>query len=262
MRRWLPGVLVAVAFGSLVWLERCRALRPMTESKLRRDLRNLAVASAAGAVVALCESPVAQHLAARVERSGWGLVPALGLPDAAAVLLLDYSLYGWHVLTHRVPFLWRFHAPHHVDLDMDASTALRFHFGEILLSVPYRAAQVVLIGVRPGALAFWQTALFLSILFHHSNVRLPLGVERVLGWFIMSPRLHGIHHAACYEDLNSNWSSGLTIWDRLHGTLKTAPRQREITIGVPGYDRADQVTLPKVLAMPFRPGEFNPATPP
>jgi hypothetical protein len=87
--------------------------------------------------------------------------------------MMDYTLYLWHVLTHRVPFLWRFHAVHHIDLDLDASTALRFHFGELAVSVLYRAAQVVLIGVDTEALTCWQMFLSLSILFHHSNLRLP-----------------------------------------------------------------------------------------
>jgi hypothetical protein len=96
------------------------------------------------------------------------------------VALLDYSLYVWHILVHKVPFLWRFHQPHHVDLDRDASTALRFHFGEILRSVPWRAAQIVVIGVPPLTLPVWQTATLVEILFHHSNVELPVEVERWL----------------------------------------------------------------------------------
>src|SRR6185295_3873165 len=132
--------------------------------------------------------------AAAVERRRIGLVPALGLPAwigvALAVVLLDYTLYLWHVLTHRVPFLWRFHLVHHVDLDLDASTALRFHFAELVISVPFRAAQILLIGVSPLAFSVWQTLLMLSILFHHSNVRLPVEVERRLNLLFVTPRMH------------------------------------------------------------------------
>ena len=108
----------------------------------------------------------------------------------APVIMMDYTLYCWHVLIHRVPALWRFHAVHHVDLDMDASTALRFHFGEMAMSVPYRAAQVAMIGVSPRALSIWQALLFLSVMFHHSNVRLPRSFERWLVRFIVTPRMH------------------------------------------------------------------------
>src|SRR5215208_1822575 len=103
---------------------------------------------------------------------------------------MDYTLYLWHMLTHRVPALWRFHQVHHCDLDMDASTALRFHFAEMAISVPYRAAQVAVLGVAPRPLSIWQTFLFVSILFHHSNLRLPLWLERRLSWMIVTPRMH------------------------------------------------------------------------
>jgi sterol desaturase/sphingolipid hydroxylase (fatty acid hydroxylase superfamily) len=156
------------------------------------------------------------------------------------------------VLVHRVPWLWRFHKVHHVDLDLDASTALRFHFGEMAISTIWRAAQVRALGVSPLALSVWQTALLLSILFHHSNVELPLALERRLGRFIVTPRMHGIHHSIVREETDSNWSSGLTIWDRLHGTLRLGIPQEEITIGVPSYRDPREVVLPEVLRMPFR----------
>ena len=97
---------------------------------------------------------------------------------AAAILLLDYTLWHWHWVNHRVAFFWRFHSVHHVDRDMDASTALRFHFGELGMSVVFRALQIVVIGADPFSIAIYQTLLFAAILFHHSNTRLPIGLER------------------------------------------------------------------------------------
>jgi sterol desaturase/sphingolipid hydroxylase (fatty acid hydroxylase superfamily) len=170
-----------------------------------------------------------------------------------AVVALDYTLYLWHVLTHRVPFLWRFHQVHHVDLDLDASTAIRFHFGEMALSVPWRAAQVLVLGVSPRALALWQKLTLIEILFHHSNLELPLEVERWLCCFVVTPRMHGIHHSIVEEEINSNWSSGLTLWDFLHGTLRLDVPQDEIIIGVPAYRKPEELTLPNLLAMPFAP---------
>jgi sterol desaturase/sphingolipid hydroxylase (fatty acid hydroxylase superfamily) len=256
----LSAPLVVGAFGLLVWLERRRPLRRAVEPKLRREARNLAVAAAGAAALRVTEKPVADRLTALVERRRWGLLKLFRLPAwlevALAVVLLDYTLYLWHVLTHRVPFLWRFHVVHHVDLDLDASTALRFHFAELAVSVPWRAGQILLIGVSPLALSAWQTLLFLSILFHHSNVELPVGVERRLNPFVVTPRMHGIHHSAVKEETNSNWSSGLTLWDRLHGTLKLNVPQDEITIGVPAYRDPEEVGLVDILKMPF--GEERP----
>jgi sterol desaturase/sphingolipid hydroxylase (fatty acid hydroxylase superfamily) len=252
---WLSAPLIVGAFGLLVWLERRRPLRQNVEPKLRRESRNLAVATVGAVALQLTERPLIEKLTVLAERRRWGLLRLLRLPSwleaALALMLMDYTLYLWHVLTHRVPSLWRFHVAHHVDLDLDASTALRFHFAELVLSVPFRAAQVLALGVTPLSFSVWQTFLFLSIMFHHSNVRLPLEVERKLNRLIVTPRMHGIHHSIVREETDSNWSSGLTIWDRLHGTLRLNVPQEEITIGVPAYRRPEEVELPKVLAMPF-----------
>ena len=253
---WLGGALVVGACAAALVLEHRRPLRRETESKLRRDLRNLSVAALSAATLQVLEKPVVEPLARVVERRRWGLVPQLGLPrpleDAAAILLMDYTLYVWHVWTHKVPFLWRFHLVHHADLDCSASTAIRFHFGEMALSVPYRAAQVLVIGTSPRALRLWQRLVLLSITFHHSNLRLPRELERALVGVIVTPRMHGIHHSVVVEEADSNWSSGLTIWDRLHGTLRLDVSQEDLTIGVEGYATPEDVTFSRLVALPFR----------
>ncbi len=242
--------------AGLVYLERRRPLRSERESKFRRNSRNLAVAALGALTVNLLEVPIVRPLARLAERKRCGLLKRIGLPRPleilAAMLLMDYTIYFWHILTHRVPFLWRFHAVHHVDLDLDASTALRFHFGELAVSVPYRAAQVVLIGVDPEALAYWQTFLSLSILFHHSNVRLSRTVESALSRIFVTPRMHGIHHSNKTLEANSNWSSGLALWDRIHHTFRDDVPQQAIHIGVKGIDSEDRVRLPEILTQPFR----------
>lgn len=252
---WLSAPLVLGAFGLLLWLERRRPLRDVVEAKFTRNARNLAVAGAGALALQITERPIIERLTALVERRGWGLLKRLRLPlwmeTALAVALMDYTLYLWHVLTHRVPFLWRLHVAHHVDLDLDSSTALRFHFAELAVSVVWRAGQVLIIGVSPLAFSVWQMVLFISILFHHSNVRLPINIERRLNLLIVTPRMHGIHHSIVREETDANWSSGLTVWDRLHGTLKLNVPQAEITIGVPAYRMPEEVALEKILEMPF-----------
>ncbi len=242
-------------FAALFWLENRRPLRRTVESKTIRTGRNLAVAGLAAVALQLFENPVVAPLTGYVERKNCGLLKLIRLPPLLetilAVVLMDYTLYVWHVLTHRVPFLWRFHRIHHIDLDLDASTAVRFHFIEMTISVAWRAGQILLIGVSPTSFAAWQSFLFPSILFHHSNVRLPADLERKIRKFVVTPRLHGIHHSIIKDETDSNWSSGLTVWDRLHGTLKTGVPQDEIIVGVPMYRRPAEVVLPKILAMPF-----------
>lgn len=252
---WLSTPLVLGTFAALLWLERRRPLRREVEPKLARSARNLAVAALGAAALQVAEAPLVKRLTALVDRRKLGLLKRSSLPawleTALALVLLDYTLYIWHVLTHKLPFLWRFHLPHHIDLDLDASTALRFHFGELILSVPWRAGQIILIGVSPLALSIWQTLLLISILFHHSNVRVSIEIERWLSRLIVTPRMHGIHHSIIREETDSNWSSGLAIWDRLHRTIRLNVPQDEIIIGVPAFRAADDVQLQTVLAVPF-----------
>ena len=255
----LFGAVAIGVVGALAWAERRRALRTATDDAGERAVRNLAVAGITAVATQLAERPLVAPLSRRAARRRVGLAYWLqrrtGMSDLArdalAVLLMDYTLYAWHVLSHRVPLLYRFHQVHHSDLDLDASTALRFHFGEFVLGAPYRAAQVALIGVSPRALVAWQRLTSLSVLFHHSNVRLPVELERLVALVITTPRLHGIHHSIVRDEQDSNWSSGLTIWDRLHGTYRGNVRQDEIEIGVADHRGPADVTLPRVVAMPF-----------
>jgi sterol desaturase/sphingolipid hydroxylase (fatty acid hydroxylase superfamily) len=253
--RWISVGLVAGTFLALAILERRRPLRRSVEPALQRTGRNLAIAALGAMAVHVAETPIVARAAAAIERRRWGVLKRWRLPVwlevSAAVLLMDYTLYLWHSLTHRVPWLWRYHIVHHIDLDLDASTAVRFHFGELTLSTPWRVAQVVAIGTSPLALSIWQTGLLMSILFHHSNVELPLAIERRVGRIFVTPRMHGIHHSQVRDETDSNWSSGLTLWDWLHGTLKLNVPQREITIGVPAFQDPGDVTLPKMVALPF-----------
>ncbi|HEY5742406.1 MAG TPA: sterol desaturase family protein [Terrimicrobiaceae bacterium] len=203
----------------------------------------------------LTGTPVTTPLTKWVERRNWGLVKWLRLPVwvevPVALILLDYLLYLWHVAFHKVPFLWRFHQVHHVDLDMDASTAIRFHFGEIALSTALQTLQIVTIGVTPLTFSIWNTWLISEVMFHHSNVELPFGLERRLCKIIVTPRMHGIHHSIVAEELSSNWSSGLTLWDWLHGTLRLNVPQDRLTLGLAAYPDAKDVTYPRLMEMPF-----------
>jgi len=248
-------IAIGGLFVVLTWLELRRPLRREVEPKPVRVARNFTFAGIAALTVQAVEIPLVRPVAILTASRGWGVTRALPpwLAVAVALLLLDYTLYVWHVLTHRVPWLWRLHVVHHVDRDLDASTALRFHAAELAASVPWRAAQILVIGAAPDVLALWQTCVLGAILFHHANLRLPAALDRALSWVVVTPRMHGIHHSAVREHTDSNWSSGLAIWDRLHGTFRDDVPQEAITIGVPAYSRPADVTLERVLALPFIP---------
>lgn len=248
--------MIVIVEGVLLLAERIAPLRRTVESKLRRIVRNLSTGGVSLALMTLLQAPLLHPVAAWIVRDRIGIVH-LGrwprwLEMLVAILLLDYTLWWWHWASHRVPFLWRFHLVHHIDRDLDASTALRFHFGELALSIPIRAAQMIVIGVDPRTLWLWQTILFASILFHHSNVRLPLRFERFLVRLIVTPRMHGIHHSNHRDETDSNWSSLLSAWDYLHRTMRFDVPQEHIVIGVPAYRDAEDVTIGKILMLPFR----------
>jgi sterol desaturase/sphingolipid hydroxylase (fatty acid hydroxylase superfamily) len=254
-RRGIVSLLIGCTFLALVAFEALRPLRRRRESKSIRLSRNIAFAGIAAGLLNLSERPLVQPLARVVQRRRWGLLYARRLPHSVhlvlAVLLLDYTLYLWHVLAHRVGWIWRFHLVHHIDHDLDVSTGLRFHVGEMALTVPWRLAQILVIGVPPEALQCWQNLLFTCVLFHHSNVRLPIAVERRLVRLFVTPRMHGIHHSIVPDEMNSNWSSGLTVWDWLHGTLRLNVPQQAITIGVPAYLDSADVRLGYSIELPF-----------
>lgn len=257
MSRYKSGYLILAWFVSLLVLERQYRLRkPAGAPALRRVSTNLALAGATAATITLAERPLVARLAQRVDRKATGLLPGLGLPSAVeavlALVMLDLSLYWWHILLHRVPMLWRFHVVHHSDRELDVSTALRFHFGEFLASIPWRCAQVLLIGVRPRVLALWQRLTLIEVMFHHANLRLPDPMERALRKLLVTPDMHGIHHSMVPEETGSNFSSGLTLWDVIHGTYRHDIPQKAITIGVPAYSKATHIPLPDLLAMPER----------
>ncbi len=249
------ALLVAGAFLLLLALESRRPLRRPVSSKLRRVARNFTTGGISLALLNLLQAPILVPFARWAGAHRVGLVNLLGLSPAVgvalAVVLLDYTLWIWHRWNHTVPFLWRFHLVHHVDRDMDASTAFRFHFGEQTLSIGYRLLQVGLIGAVPASIWIWHGLLVVAIVFHHSNARLPLPIERLLVKAVVTPRMHGIHHSNYRNEANGNWSSLLSAWDYLHGTMLLNVPQETVAIGVPAYGREPDVTLPKILAMPF-----------
>jgi len=251
-----PLYLVPVAFLILFLLERVCPLRRAKGRLGSRLLVNAVVSSLAIAVALTVVRPVATAVLEFVSGKEWSLTSVVSqnsiVQAMLAFLLMDLSFYYWHRANHGWPFLWRFHNAHHVDTDLDVSTAVRFHFVEVGLSVAFRALQVMLIGGAPWVFVAYETTFQLNTLFQHSNLRLPIAVERVLILILVTPRMHGIHHSKPFHETNSNWSSVFSWWDRLHGTLRLNVPQSAIDIGIAGYALPDDNTVAAVLGMPFR----------
>lgn len=225
------GVALAVWFAALFVLER---LRPAAKAK--GGAARLATNGALWILVLLVSPLIVLPLAAfaaehaLVERTGalasW---PGLVLDLA----LLDLWTYWVHRAYHETP-LWRLHKVHHYDAHLDTTSAVRFHAGEVVVSALLRMAPIVLFGIPFFNVVLFETLLLGSAMFHHSNIRLPAGLERPLSRIVVTPSIHWVHHHARRADTNSNYAGILSIWDRAFGTRSATARDPEMKIGIEG----------------------------
>jgi sterol desaturase/sphingolipid hydroxylase (fatty acid hydroxylase superfamily) len=221
-----------------------------------RLLVNLSMSALAFFVAAVLVRPAALATLHWANAKTFGVIYLLPLPPlfafALGFLLMDLGFYYWHIANHRIPFLWRFHNVHHIDPDLDVSTGFRFHFGEVTMSVAFRAVQVSLIGLSGWVFAAYELVFQANTLFHHSNLRLPIRFERLLNKVLVTPRMHGIHHSQVRRENNSNFGVVFPWWDRVHRTLGLNIPQAEIAIGIAGYSQPQDNELRNALLMPFR----------
>ncbi|HKP85704.1 MAG TPA: sterol desaturase family protein [Blastocatellia bacterium] len=252
---FVAAPLAIAGFGLLLLAESRRPLRKAASDKLQRMKTNIGIAGVTSIAINLLFIPVVSAVARFAQQRKLGLLNSTRLPEpvrfVAGLALFDYTFYWWHRWMHESSFLWRFHAAHHTDLELDVSTSARFHFGEYVLSTPYRAAQVIVIGASPAAAAVFETIMMIAAEFHHSNVRLPVETERRLNSMIVTPRMHGIHHSIIEAESKSNFATVLSVWDMLHGTLKLNVPQDEIKIGLASYRDEDELRFANLLALPF-----------
>jgi sterol desaturase/sphingolipid hydroxylase (fatty acid hydroxylase superfamily) len=187
---------------------------------------------------------------------GFGLVYQADLPAALrwvlAILLFDVWQYWWHRLNHTVAFFWRFHSVHHSDAELDATSAIRFHTLEITFSILARLVVLPLIGMTVPQLVIYEGLSLLIVMFHHSNIRLPQEVDRSLRWLVVTPWMHWVHHSDLRHETDSNYSSFLSVWDRIFRSFRLRERPEEIRIGLPGRREEDWRTLGGMLLAPFR----------
>lgn len=246
---------VGMFISILLLLEKHRPIRKPREQKSRRIIRNLAIAGLALLVQAM-EKPLINRSLSFTKKYNLGLLNFRQIPNwlriPIGVLLLDYTLYWWHYLNHKSNLLWKFHEVHHADIDMDFSTANRFHFGEIFLSFFWRLSQITILGIDTASLTLWQNLLSYSILFHHSNIKLPRPLERLMQAIIVTPGIHTIHHSTIESDSNTNFSSGLSLWDKLHKTFRSPRANENLIMGTENLQNLSDINLIAMLSSPFR----------
>ena len=191
------------------------------------------------------------------QAQGWGLMNAFGLPLWLAVILtvliFDFAIWLQHLITHKIPVLWRFHRVHHADRDIDVTTAIRFHPVEIALSMVLKIGLVYLLGPPALGIIVFEIILNGTAIFNHANMRLPLGLDALLRRFLVTPDMHRVHHSDNRAEHDSNYGFALSIWDRLFGTYVAQPARGHdaMTIGLQWQDDRPS-KLGWSLWLPFR----------
>ena len=248
-------LIVAAMFLLLFGLEKLFPLRESTSGLLVRLVVNGCMSGLTFLFATMAVHPAALSALRWSAVQPFGLLHLLELPGWAqfilGFLLMDLSFYYWHLLNHKIPWLWRFHNVHHIDPDLDISTGFRFHFGEVLLSILFRVMQVCVIGMSLTTFAVYELVFQVETLFHHSNLRMPVRIERLLNRILVTPRMHGIHHSQVRRETNSNYGVIFPWWDRIHRTLGLNIPQAHIEIGVPGYSSPADTRLWRTLILPF-----------
>lgn len=247
--------LLIIAFGILLVAERKRQLRKRNQPQIKRGVINSLVAIPSFSLLRLVFIPAMVKLALHNRKMKFGLNYKYKtnpiLKTIIAFLALDYTNYLWHVLNHKIPLLWRFHVVHHSDPDLDITTAFRFHFGELIGSVFFRGAAVLLTGATAMQVLIYEILFEGATQFHHSNWKLPFQLEKNLNKIIVTPRMHGIHHSMIRQETDSNYSVIFSWWDRMHKTVRLNVPQDMIVIGVPSYSDPDELTAGYLLKLPF-----------
>jgi sterol desaturase/sphingolipid hydroxylase (fatty acid hydroxylase superfamily) len=247
--------ILAAVFVILFIAERRHPLRKRKAPNLRRLKNNALVAFPSFGLLRLLFLPLMVRLTRYNQHKRIGINYAYEasplLKSIVAFLLMDYSNYLWHVLNHRLPVLWRFHLVHHIDVDLDLSTAIRFHFGELIGSVFFRGLFVFISSSTAVQVLLYEILFEAATQFHHSNLALPERLEKILNLLIVTPRMHGIHHSKVRNERDSNYAVIFSFWDRLHQSLKLDVDQDRIDIGVPAYSNADEFTAISLLKLPF-----------
>jgi len=255
-----PAIRLSFFLGVFVIMAAWEVAMPRRGRTLSRWIRwpsNLAVVALNTILLRLLIPTAAVSLALIAEETGWGLLNQLALPGWLAILLsvmvLDLAIYLQHVMFHAVPALWRLHRMHHADLEFDVTTGARFHPIEILLSMAIKLTVVVALGPPAVAVLIFEVLLNGTAMFNHGNVRIPIKLDSVLRWFVVTPDMHRVHHSIIPQETNSNFGFNLPWWDRLFGTYRAQPAggHEAMTIGIEQFRTPRDLWLDHMLVQPF-----------
>ena len=244
-------------FGFMAIWELLASRRELTTGKGRRWVANLSLVFLDTLIVRLLFPTAALGTALIVADLGWGVLNIVSFPYWVAVAIsvaaLDLAIYLQHVMFHALPALWRLHMVHHADVDLDVTSGSRFHPIEILISMLYKLAVIAVLGPPVLGVLIFEVVLNALAMFNHANARIPLPLDRVLRWIIVTPDMHRVHHSVERPEYNTNFGFNLSCWDRVLGTYKAQPAKGHLgmTIGLKSFRERTWQSLPRLLAMPF-----------
>ncbi len=256
---WRLGVFAGL-FALFATLEALAPRRARSQPRGARWFTNLSIVildTLALRALAIALPLLAVGAALDAGRMGWGLFNALDWPlwleVVLAILILDLAIWAQHLVTHKVPILWRFHRVHHADRDFDVTTALRFHPVEILASMMLKIGLVYLLGPAALAVLLFEIILNGTAMFNHSNLRLPLWLDRVVRLVLVTPDMHRVHHSIHRHEHDSNYGFALSVWDRMFRTYRPMPEagHDNMTVGLEWQDERPS-RLAWTLMLPFR----------
>ena len=247
----------AIVFGLLTFWEMWKPRRRLVVSKVTRWVANLSGVFLDAIGVRLLFGAGAAGMALLVTDRHWGIMNHVEAPlwfkTVLAVIVLDFILYIQHVLFHAVPLLWRFHMMHHADLDCDVTTGVRFHPVEVALSMLIKLAAIMVLGPSPAAVLIFEVLLNATSMFNHSNVRIPVTIDRALRLIVVTPDMHRVHHSILPRETNTNFGFNLPWWDRLLGTHRAQPDggHEVMTLGLQQFRDPAHLTITGILLLPF-----------
>lgn len=256
---WRLGVFVGL-FALFATLEALAPRRTRSQPRNARWFTNLSIVvldTLALRALAIALPLLAVGATVDAGRMGWGLFNALDWPlwleVVLAILILDLAIWAQHLVTHKVPILWRFHRVHHADRDFDVTTALRFHPVEILASMMLKIGLVYLLGPAALAVLLFEIILNGTAMFNHSNLRLPLWLDRAVRLVLVTPDMHRVHHSIHRHEHDSNYGFALSVWDRIFRTYRPKPEAGHdlMTVGLEWQDERPS-RLGWALMLPFR----------
>ena len=248
----------ATVLALLMALELKAPRRRLTVDRWRRWPGNGGVVVIDAVLLRILFPTAAVGLALVAQANGWGLLNLIAVPAwlgiLVAIVLLDLIIYAQHVLFHAMPMLWRLHRMHHADLDIDVTTGIRFHPIEILLSMVIKLGAVVVLGAPALGVIIFEVLLNATSMFNHSNIRLPVGLDRWLRRILVTPDMHRVHHSIVRQETNSNFGFNLPWWDHLFGTYRAQPAagHEAMTIGLPVFRDPSELRLDRMLMQPLR----------